>query len=123
MQLFKWRSLKRPIVGENRTAPRFDTSDIPNLRIICDGDEPEAKLINISRLGALIESREHMLPGTSIYLQLALDENIHFIRGQIIGQRSSSMNGGVFKIAIAFDEEFTSLPSIDNLFEDEDFLK
>ena len=123
MQLFKWRSPKRPIVGENRAAPRFDASDIPNLRIINEGDEPEAKLINISRRGALIESRERMLPGTCIYLQLAVDENIHFVRGRIIGHRNSSTNGGVFKTAIAFDEEFTSLPSSDNMLVDEDFLK
>ena len=123
MQLFKRRSLKRPIVGENRAAPRFDASDLPNLRIICDGDRPEAKLINISRRGALIESRERMLPGTSIYLQLAIDDNTHFIRGRIIGHRDSSMNGRVFKIAIAFDEEFTKLPSSSDMLEDDDFLR
>lgn len=118
MQLFKWRSLKRPLVGEKRTEPRIDASDIPNLRIISDSDEPEAKLINISKLGALIETHEPMLPGTSIYLQLAIDENIHFIRGQIIGHRNSSMNDGIYKIAIAFDEEFTNLPLKNNLLED-----
>ena len=123
MQLLNWRRPKRSIVGENRTAPRFDASDIPNLRIICDGDGLDAKLINISRRGALIESREGMLPGTYVYLQLAMDENIHYIRGRIIGHRSSSMNGRAFKIAIAFDEDFTALPSSDNLHEDEDFLK
>ena len=123
MQLLKWWRPQNPIVRENRTAPRYDTSDIPNLRIIGDGGGPEAKLVNISRRGALIESREHMLPGTSIYLQLAIDENVHFVRGRIIGNRSFSMNRGVFKIAIAFEEDFTSLPSSNNLLEDEDFLR
>jgi hypothetical protein len=123
MQLFKWRSPKGPLVEENRSAPRFDASDIPQLRIISDSGAPEAKLINISRRGALIESREHLLPGDSIYLQLAIDENLYYVRGQIINHRNSSMNGGISKIAIAFDEEFTSLPPSDDLLEDEDFLK
>lgn len=123
MRLFKWRSPKRPIVGEIRKAPRFDISDIPNLRIICDGDEPEAKLINISRRGALIECSEYISSGTSIYLQLAVDENLHFVKGRVIGHRGSSMNGGAFKTAIAFDDDFTNLPSSANLPEDEDFPK
>ena len=123
MELLKWRRPKRSIVRDNRTAPRFDASDLPKLRIIGDGSGPEAKLINISRHGALIECREHMLPGTSIYLQLVIDENLHYIRGRIIRHRNSPMNGGAFKIAIAFDEEFTNLPSSNNFLEDEDFSK
>lgn len=121
MQLWKWRSRKHQIVEPFRTAPRFSASDIPNLRIICDGGGPEAKLINISRRGALIESREYLSPGTSLYLQLGIDENIHYIRGRVIDHRDSSINSGVFKTAIVFDDDFTKLPSGNNLLEDQDF--
>ena len=123
MQIWKWRNLKRPIVDQCRTAPRLDAADIPNIKIINEADKPEIKLINISRRGALIEVHERMSPGSSICLQLVMDENVHFIKGRIIGHRSFSMNSGVFKIAIAFDEDFGNLPSSDDLLEDEDFLK
>jgi len=118
MRLFKSMNQKRSILEDDRKAPRFDAADIPNLRIISDSGGPEAKLINISRSGALIESREHMLPGTCVYLQLAIDENIHYIRGRIINQRSPSTNDRAFEIAIEFDEDFTILPSSTALLED-----
>ena len=106
MQLLKSMKMKRFAVRDNREAPRFDATEIPNLRIISDLGGPEAKLINISRRGALIESPEYMPPGTSVYLQLARDENIHYIRGRTIDHGFSliATSAGIRLRTDPFDE-------------------
>jgi hypothetical protein len=100
-------------IKDRRKTPRFDASNIPNLRIIIQGDTHEAKVINISRGGALIECSEHMSPGSSISLHLLVAKTAYNIEGRITRSGLSSTNNQVpqYQSAIAFDKDFTLLPA------------
>lgn len=110
-QLIK-QYLKRQNIGNRRTAPRFDASAIPVFKSISQVGGPEVGLINISRHGALIESRERISPGSSISLRVVTAEAVHIIQGKMVHYSTSSMNNKVirYQFAIAFDEDFTILP-------------
>lgn len=122
------RNLKRQSIKERRKTPRFNLFfAMPTLKNINRVDGHEVTLINISRRGALIDSREQMPPGSSIFLRVVTSETIYIIKGRITRCNISPTNDRIFQSAIAFDEEFTFLPvSVEllKLFEDdEDILK
>jgi hypothetical protein len=98
-----------------RRAPRFDASAIHTLKRVNRVGGPEVRLINISRGGALIESPEHMSPGSSISLQLVTAETVHVIKGRITRCSNTSTNDRPFQSAIAFDEDFKILPESTSL--------
>lgn len=110
-QLLK-QYLKRPNIGNRRTAPRFDASAIPVFKSISLVKGPEVKLINISRHGALIESSERISPGSSISLRVVTAESVHTLKGKMVRYKAISMNSKEtgYQIVIAFDEDFTVLP-------------
>ena len=62
------QSLKGQSVEDRRKIARFEASAIPDFKSINQVGGPEVKLIKISRGGALMESREWMLPGSNISL-------------------------------------------------------
>ncbi len=122
------RNLKRPHFQERRGAPRFDVFyGLPTLKSISRVGGHEVTLINISRLGALIESRERMRPNSRIVLRAITAEATYIFKGRITRCIISPGRFKVFQAGIEFDEEFTFLPmSIEllNLFkDDEDFLR
>ena len=126
--LQKERNLKRHNFRERRKVPRFDLFfAMPTLKSINRDDGLEVTLINISRHGALIDSREQMSPGSCILLRAVTEETGFVIKGRIIRCSISPRNDKMFQSGIEFDEEFTLLPvSIESLtlFEDdENFLK
>ena len=105
--------LKRQNIGNHRTAPRFDASAIPAFKSIHQVGGPEVKLINISRRGALIESRERILPGPSTSLRIVTAEAVYIIKGRVVHYSIHSRNHKEvhYHSAIVFDEDFTILPS------------
>ena len=96
---------------DRRTAPRFDPSVIPAFRYISRIGGSTIKLVNISRGGALVESRERISVGAGIALRLTTDEDVHFIKGRIVRSRTSPRMGRVFQSAIAFREDLTIIPA------------
>jgi hypothetical protein len=110
--LCKW-FLKRKETGDRRKAPRFDASAVPGFKNIIQVGGPELKLINISRCGALIESREPISSDESIALQIVIAEEAYIIKGRVVHHHLYSKNDDVirYQSAIAFDEDFTVLPS------------
>ena len=112
--LQKEEGLKDQQFAKSRTVPRFDASAIPTLKGVNLIVRAEAKLINISRGGALIESSEHMSPGSSVSLQLDIAETVHVVKGRITRCNTTSANNKVFQSAIAFDEDFKILPASTN---------
>jgi hypothetical protein len=102
--------LKGQQFGKCKPAPRFDASAIPSLKSINRVGGPQVKLINISRSGLLMESPEHMLPGSNISLRLVTAEVVYSIKGRVTRCGTSSTNSKLFQSGIAFDEEFTLLP-------------
>ena len=107
------RYLKRQPIGNCRTAPRFDASAIPAFKSINQVDGPEVKLINISRRGALIASREPISPGPIISLQIITAESVHIVKGHIVRQNISSENNkeAPYQSVVAFEEDFPILPA------------
>ena len=107
--------MRQPMLQKNivnrRKAPRFDASAIPSLKSVHLDEGPEIKLINISRVGALIEIQERMLPGSRVSLKFVTSEMVHFIDGRIVRCNVDSIDK-VFscQCAIAFDKDFTILP-------------
>jgi len=96
-----------------RQAPRFDASAIPSLRSVYLDGGPRVKLINISRVGALIEIQERMLPGSRVTLKFVTAEMIHFVEGRIVRCSVDSIDKVCScQCAIAFDKDFTILPPV-----------
>ena len=105
------QSVKGPQIEDRRKAPRFDASAIPTLKYISRIGGYIVKLINISRSGALIESRERISKGSSLSLRLTTENAVYFIKGRIVRYSTSPMKGRVFQSGIAFDKELTILPA------------
>jgi hypothetical protein len=103
-------SLKHQKTANRRTHPRFDSSAVPALKHISRVGGYKVKLINISRGGALIESRERIPIGSSISLRLTSENTVNFIKGRIVRSSTSPRKGRAFQSGIAFNEDFTGLP-------------
>lgn len=102
---------EQPKIGDRRTALRFDASAAPTLKSANRIGGPAVKLINISRRGALVESRERISLGSSIALRLTTEKDVFFIKGRIIRSRTFPKIGRVFQSAIAFKEDLAILPA------------
>lgn len=94
-----------------RRAPRFDASAISHLTSVRQVEGPEVKLINISRWGALIETKERMLPKSRVSLRLDTKETVHFLDGEVLRCYVYEIEKVMtYQYAVAFDEEFGILP-------------
>ena len=121
---FLKQRMKRQSGEEKRKIPRLDIYfAMPTLISANWAGGSEVELINISRRGALIDSRERMSPGSSVSLRFITAETTYVIKGQIARCGTSLKNNRVFQSAIAFEEDFTILPEVINMLEDRDFLK
>ncbi len=97
--------------SERRKAPRFNAAAIPGLKYASRIGGQTVKLINISRGGALIESRERISTGAGIALRLTTEKDTHFIKGRILRCRTIPMRGRLYQSAIAFREDLTIVPA------------
>jgi hypothetical protein len=103
--------MDRQRIKNRRAAPRFDASAIPALKSISRIGGPTVKIINISRRGALLESRERLAPGSSIALRLTTEKDVYFIKGRITRSQTYPRIGRAFQSAVAFREDFNILPA------------
>ena len=103
------------ITDERRKAPRLDAESIPFLIGAYQVGGPEVKLINISRGGALIESREPLAKGSEICLQLVTAGKVYLIRGRILRYYISFIAGNAlrYRSAIAFDKDLAIMPTME----------
>ncbi len=104
-------NLKRKKTTQTRTAPRFDASSLVALKSVSQAGGLKVKLINISRRGALIESRNRLSPGSSVSLQLTSEKAVYFIKGQVVRSKASLRNNRMFQSGITFHKDFTILPA------------
>jgi len=118
------RNPKRHNFQERRRSPRFDVSvALPTLKSVSRVGGREVTLINISRHGALIESRERMQPNSRIVLRAITAETTYIFKGRITRCIMSPKKYKMFQAGIEFDEEFTFLPlssELLNLYKDDD---
>ena len=93
---------------ERRRYPRKPPSAIPNLKTVRIVAGPEAKLINISRSGALVETEARLAPSSQIGLRLVTADAVLVLKGRIVYSRTAALGSSTirFQSAIQFDEEF-----------------
>jgi hypothetical protein len=106
------RQVDRDRFSERRSAPRFDASVIPHLKNVLQLEGPEVKLINISRSGALIETRERMPPKSRVSLRLDTTETVYYLEGEVLRCYVYEIDKVLkYQYAVEFDDEFEILPS------------
>jgi hypothetical protein len=93
---------------EQRAYPRRPPSVIPHLKAVRIVAGPEAKLINISRGGALIETDARLAPKSLICLRIVTAEAILMLKGKVVYSRTAVLGSSTirFHSAMQFDEEF-----------------
>ena len=96
---------------DHRKTSRFDASAIPSLKSVHIAEGPGIKLINISRRGALIETQEQMLPGSSVSLRVVTADAVYLIKGWILRCNVHSIDkASAYQCAISFEKDYTKLP-------------
>ncbi len=116
MLIFKRRPRIKDAQGieiERRHTERFDRAEIPSLKNAGLVAGPDIRLINISRGGAMFETKNRILPGADICIRLMAMDALLFLRGRILESRASSRSGSdlIYQCRIAFDKEFSLLPA------------
>ncbi len=76
-------------------------------------------LVNISRGGALLKSRQFLRPDTRIALKIAVADTVHHVMGRILRSNIVGLQGGLqYHFAVVFDREFTALRELGGDVED-----
>jgi hypothetical protein len=71
-------------------------------------DGPEARLLNLSRGGVLIQTAARMMPGATIYLRLVATDAVFLVQGRVMRSRASLLRDSIllYESAVAFDGNF-----------------
>lgn len=115
MPKFKPRKRKTDADGvaiEQRRAPRLPSSSIPSLRSARIVAGPEIQLVNISRVGAMLETNCRIAPGSSLSIRLVTADTVNLLRGRVLRSSARRLDGKeiVYECRVAFDEDFGLLP-------------
>ena len=96
-----------------RQHPRLKLSAVPMLKSVVLNQGTEAKVINISRGGILLETEVRLRPQMKIFLKLVTSDGLVRLEGRIIRSSISSLKGTPrFQSAIAFDHPFHMLDDL-----------
>jgi hypothetical protein len=111
---FSTQHLRSKISEDYWRAIRFNASAIRTLKNVRQLGGPEVKLINISRRGALIVSRENISLRSRISLQLATAEGIYLVKGRVIRCDTCPARDKVieYQSAIVFEKDFAILSEL-----------
>ncbi len=100
---FKRKRGREPGI-DARKWPRFTPEQVPSLKGITSNQGAELQVINISRGGALLETRMRLAPGTRIMLKVVTVEGVIQIAGQVLRSSISSLEGAPkYQSAVAFE--------------------
>jgi len=95
---------------ERRKSTRLPPTAISSPISVSVNSVSELALVNISRGGALLQSRELMRPNRSIALRIAVGGSIYVIMGRVLRSNIVGIRGGLqYHTAVAFDQEFSAL--------------
>ncbi len=98
--------------GDRRVAARHSPEDVPWIRAVKLSRE-EARVINVSSGGILIECHARLALGTCTVLQIVGPANRVNIKGHVLRCEVISLaptNGLLYRVAIAFDPDPCPLP-------------
>jgi hypothetical protein len=90
-----------------RRWPRFDIDDVPKLNSVCSGSGTEMQIRNISRGGALLKTRERLMPGAKMQFRLLVSGDEIRLAGFVL--RSSLVVPRTlprYQTAVVFDRPF-----------------
>ena len=92
---------------ERRGAPRRPVSAFPSLNRATFLDGSEAHLLNLSRGGALLQTKARMVKGATICLRLVAADAVFLLRGQVLRSRASYFDRSclLYESAVVFDHE------------------
>jgi hypothetical protein len=95
------------VMKERRASPRFSPSEVKALQSAKLVDGPEARLINVSRGGVLLETAEPMSLGGIVYVRLVAADAIFLLRGRVTRSHQSLLRSAnpLYESAILFDGE------------------
>jgi hypothetical protein len=87
-----------------RQWPRSNISEIPSIKGISLNSGARLKIVNMSRGGALLQTRRHIARGTEIDLILSMAEGSLQLGGLVLRSSISSLKGiPQYHAAVAFD--------------------
>jgi hypothetical protein len=98
----------KKLVVERRSSPRYGPSELPALKSAKLVDGPEARLLNVSRGGVLLETAEPMEVGRIVYIRLVAADAMFLLRGRVMRSRPALLRGANphHESAISFDGNF-----------------
>jgi hypothetical protein len=101
-----FRMKTRRMGRECRTSLRFKHSGAPE-----GTSEPhgkEARLLNVSRGGILLETASELAPGAAVFVRLVAADAVFLLRGQVCRTRQTLLRDADFRYesAVAFDGSF-----------------
>jgi hypothetical protein len=87
-----------------RRWPRFNISEVPSIKGISLNSGARIKVVNMSRGGALLQTRRRIARGTEINLNLNMAEGTVQLTGLVLRSSISSLKGiPQYHAAVAFD--------------------
>ncbi|MGE3956050.1 MAG: PilZ domain-containing protein [Vicinamibacterales bacterium] len=102
------RRTRPPVTEERRLAPRIVPADVPWLTAIKPNITGTATLVNISKTGVLIDTRDRLSPGRRTTLVAAMDDQkteklpAVVVRTYVVSITSSGL---LYRTALEFDQE------------------
>ena len=105
---------KRNLSESNRRQyPRLKPFAVPFLKSVVFNQGGEARVLNISRGGILLETEVRLRPQMKILLKLATSDGVIKMEGHILRSSISSLNGVPrYQSAIAFEHPFHMLDDL-----------
>ncbi|MCL2878288.1 MAG: PilZ domain-containing protein [Acidobacteria bacterium] len=93
---------------------RLSPENTPSLKGIALTQGNTARVIDISRGGALIETDVRLCPQTKITLKVLLEQGDYRITGSVLRSSIKSLTGTpIYKSAIVFENPLTALDSLE----------
>jgi hypothetical protein len=99
--------------ADRRTAPRLPPNSFSAPISVSVNSFDDLSLVNISRGGALLQSRQVLRVNLKIALKVAVGGKIHKVMGRVLRSNIVGLQGGVqYHSAVIFEEEFSALEGL-----------
>ena len=98
----------RAPIAERRKNPRRQPTVIPYLKETHLVAGPKARLLNVSRRGAMLETEAGLRPGSLVCLRIITADAIMMLKGRVVHSKAVSFNRSTLRYhsAVEFDSEF-----------------
>jgi hypothetical protein len=110
----KAKQKQESVSGANRrTAPRLPPESFSAPISVSVNSFDDLSLVNISRGGALLQSRQVLRLNIKIALKISVGGKIYKVTGRVLRSNIVGLHGGVqYHSAVIFDEEFSAIDEL-----------